>query len=295
LLYLFIWSKLINNNLQISLITTTVDENHFHLNKLMMSLEQQTYSNFELIIVNQTGKYVDHQKFNYEIKEIVAEVNGLSKARNLGLQSVEGDIIAFPDDDCFYADNTLEMVVKTFFQSRNVSFVFANHIDPDTKISQNAQFLSESKIINIKNITLSNSITIFVKTHDFASITFDEEMGVGAKYSSAEECDYILQAIKQSKEGIFSSKIQVYHLGFGNYSSTSSQKAFQYSFGLAHYWYKHRKFLGNTKFFFNLFIKPIIGLMFAVLLISHHKIRVRYAKLLAIFIYSYNRVILKNS
>lgn len=281
---------MINNNPKISLITTSVDNSHFHLSKLMMSLEQQIYRNFDVVFVNQTEKHFDHQKYNFQVKEIVAKVKGLSEARNLGLQSVEGDIISFPDDDCFYEDNTLEMVAKTFFQHRNVSFVFANHIDPKTNISQNSQFLSENKMINIKNITLSNSITIFVKTNDFAKIKFDEDMGQGAKYGSAEECDYILQAIKFSKEGIFSSKIHVNHPGFDNYSAISSQKAYQYSLGLAHYWCKHRKVLGNTKFIYNLFIKPIIGFIFAVLLISHHKIRVRYAKLLAIIVYSYNRL-----
>jgi len=259
----------------------------------MMSLEQQTYRKFELIFVNRTAKCVDKQNLNFQIKEILADVSGLSEARNLGLESVEGDIIAFPDDDCFYEDNTLENVAKTFFQSRNVSFVFANHIDPDTKISQNAQFLSESKRINIKNITLSNSITIFVKTYDFASITFDEEMGPGAKYGSAEECDYIMQAIKQNKEGVYSSKILVYHKGFGNYASTPTTKAYQYTLGLTHYWYKHRILLGNTKFFIILFFRPVIGLIFAIIQLSYHKIRIRYAKLLAISVYSFQRILLK--
>lgn len=48
------------------------------------------------------------------IKYIHSNIKGLSHARNIGLQKVTGDIVGFPDDDCWYDDTTLELVEKTF-------------------------------------------------------------------------------------------------------------------------------------------------------------------------------------
>ena len=39
---------------------------------------------------------------------------GLSRARNVGLKAVTGEIIAFPDDDCWYPDGLLQKVVAEF-------------------------------------------------------------------------------------------------------------------------------------------------------------------------------------
>lgn len=53
-------------------------------------------------------------QLNSEIKFTYLLTNpcSLSKARNIGLDYVEGEYIAFPDDDCWYEPDTLSKVLN---------------------------------------------------------------------------------------------------------------------------------------------------------------------------------------
>ena len=286
---------MLDNITLISLITTTVDSNFINVKKLFDSLNLQTYFNFEVIFLNQTTSSFDCHEYNFHIHEIPSEFISLSKARNLALQEVSGEIVGFPDDDCFYSKDALKMINHAFQTQSSISFLYANHIDPETKISETSKFFHDKESINARNLKFSNSITIFVKMNDFIDIKYDENMGVGAMYGSSEESDYILQAIKHNKTGVFIEEIKIYHRAFGNYPSISTNKAYLYSLGLAHFWFKNRQLLGNINLVINLFIKPVLGLLIAIIQISHDKIRVRYAKLSAIIVYTYQRYNLENN
>ena len=194
---------MLDNITLISLITTTVDSNFINVKKLFDSLNLQTYFNFEVIFLNQTTSSFDCHEYNFHIHEISSEFISLSKARNLALQEVSGEIVGFPDDDCFYSKDALKMINHAFQTQSSISFLYANHIDPETKISETSKFFHDKESINARNLKFSNSITIFVKMNDFIDIKYDENMGVGAMYGSSEESDYILQAIKHNKTGVF--------------------------------------------------------------------------------------------
>ena len=108
--------------MKISLVTATlgrVDE----INILLDSLVKQTYKNFELIIVDQNEHYkvqniVDRYTNILSIKYIKSSTKGLSYNRNIGIKECSGDIIGFPDDDCYYSENLLEEIVYTFKEKK---------------------------------------------------------------------------------------------------------------------------------------------------------------------------------
>lgn len=85
---------------------------------LLKSLEQQTYKNFELIVVDQNDTPIsdlfDEYKDKFSINYIYTPIKGLSRARNAGLKVADGDFIAFPDDDCIYEKNVLESIFRNF-------------------------------------------------------------------------------------------------------------------------------------------------------------------------------------
>ena len=84
------------------------------LARFLESLERQTYSAHELIVVDQNPddrlKPVLSAYPGMTIRRLVAET-GLSRARNVGLSAAKGQVIAFPDDDCWYAPDLLQKVV----------------------------------------------------------------------------------------------------------------------------------------------------------------------------------------
>lgn len=88
-----------------------------YLEKCLESLHQQTYKNYEIIIVNgpstdETSKVIE--KFP-NLKIINQEqLNGLSNARNLGIKAAMGDTIGFIDDDAIADNNWLKNIIDTF-------------------------------------------------------------------------------------------------------------------------------------------------------------------------------------
>lgn len=79
------------------------------------SVLNQTYQNFEIIVVNDAGEDISDliQRFNDErIKYICNEKNlGLPATRNKGIRNANGKFIAYLDDDDSYYSNHLETLV----------------------------------------------------------------------------------------------------------------------------------------------------------------------------------------
>src|SRR5215216_6425040 len=125
--------------LRCSLVMGTVDET-YKVGRLLASLDAQTHRNFELIVVDQNSDkrvapILAPYKKKFPMLHIRSECKGLSKARNLGLQYVSGDIIAFPDDDCRYPPELLETVVQFFISHPEIDCLSGRSIDQDGKFS----------------------------------------------------------------------------------------------------------------------------------------------------------------
>ena len=114
--------------MKVSLIMPTINVTK-ELDLFLQSLVQQTYQDFELIVVDQNPdrrvldivmKYED----KIEIKYIRSSQKGLSLNRNKGLIAREGEIIGFPDDDCEYQPDTIEKVVS-FFEKKKAYRIYS--------------------------------------------------------------------------------------------------------------------------------------------------------------------------
>ena len=109
----------------VSIIITTYNRPD-DLKRAIQSVLNQTYKNFELIIVNDAGTDVEHlvKEFNdNKIKYIVHKKNkGLAAARNTGLKAAKGKYIAFLDDDDLFYKNHLEIAVQQLKQNEKVVY-----------------------------------------------------------------------------------------------------------------------------------------------------------------------------
>src|ERR1700742_2152768 len=88
------------------------------IGRFLLSLIRQDYSNFELIVVDQNeDNRLEVILKNSNLSSSIVHLKsapGLSRARNAGLAFATGDIIAFPDDDCWYPNGLLKRVVSVF-------------------------------------------------------------------------------------------------------------------------------------------------------------------------------------
>jgi glycosyltransferase involved in cell wall biosynthesis len=195
-------------------------------------LTEQTYKNFELIIVDQNDDnrvYDLYLKYKdiIELKYIRSGKKGLSLNRNIGLNNCDGDIIAFPDDDCEYEINTLENVKEFFVNRFGYDFFTCNTKD---KNNENKIFESQKKNsdISIYNIMCTGiSFTIFVRAAAFKDFRFDEQLGIGAEYGSGEESDLILYLLKNNRRGFYNANMYIYH----PYKIDDAGRAFPYGKG----------------------------------------------------------------
>jgi glycosyltransferase involved in cell wall biosynthesis len=179
-------------------------------------LTEQTYKNFELIIIDQND---DDRLYNLylkykdiiELKYIRSGKKGLSLNRNIGLNNCYGDIVAFPDDDCEYDVNTLENVRNFFVNNEDYDFFTCNTKDKNN-VNKIVDSQKKSAKISIYNVMFTGiSFTIFVRMKAIRQFKFDEQLGVGAEYGSGEESDLILHLLKTNHRGFYNADTYIYH------------------------------------------------------------------------------------
>jgi len=178
------------------------------------SLVKQTYKSFELIIIDQNSddrleKLCRSYPMNITLEK--SNVKGLSVNRNIGLKYVSGDIIAFPDDDCEYRDDTLEKAAHFFNQNNSYNFYTCNVKERTGKDSILIGSIYNTEITLKNSMKTSISFTIFVRASSIDQFKFDEQLGVGAKYGSGEESDLILYLIKNKNRGYYFADTYIYH------------------------------------------------------------------------------------
>lgn len=100
-----------------SLLIATV-RRRTELEKLLFTLRQQQYQHIQIIIADQNppSSLEDlHAQFSdLPLQIIPVPDKGVSQARNAIIPLAEGSYIAFPDDDCWYAPDTLTQAVEAF-------------------------------------------------------------------------------------------------------------------------------------------------------------------------------------
>jgi glycosyltransferase involved in cell wall biosynthesis len=173
------------NNPLVSIIMPAYNAEKF-ISKSIESVLQQTYQNWELLVVNDGSK--DNTSsivklFNYtRIKLIEQENGGVSKARNTGIANSTGEFIAFLDSDDLWLKDKLEIQVKYMRNNQNIVLSYGDYLSfiEDGKIIENKQ-LYPFKIKDLKQRLLVfnfiATLTVMVKS-DVLKATggFDTEL-----------------------------------------------------------------------------------------------------------------------
>lgn len=88
-----------------------------YLEECLNSIKNQTYKNFEVIMVNDGSKdnsetiCMNFLRSDSRFRYLKKENGGVSSARNVGLDNVEGDYITFIDADDWVDENHLEILI----------------------------------------------------------------------------------------------------------------------------------------------------------------------------------------
>ena len=120
-----------NNKLKISIITPT-NNSAITISENLNSIFKQSYTNWELIIVDNLSTdrtlSIIKKKNKKKVKILSEKDNGIYDAINKGIKLASGDIISIlHSDDFYYNSSVLLNVVNTFNQSK-VDSVYGNLI-----------------------------------------------------------------------------------------------------------------------------------------------------------------------
>ena len=185
------------------------------LEHFLTSVEFQTYRNFRLIVVDQNpgprlqpllgGAGVDVLHLRSE--------PGLSHARNAALDHLTADVIAFPDDDCAYEQDLLAHIAALLAADRGLDGVTGRSVDRGGRSSpswkRDAATLTTTNLWN-----RAISYTIFLRREVVEKVgRFDEQLGLGSHgpWSSGEEIDYLIRAVKEGARIRYDPTLTVHH------------------------------------------------------------------------------------
>ncbi len=204
--------------MKLSLILTG-SERHIEMTRFFESLLNQLTNAFiiEIIFINQGTFQPPLAELNAKgilFREIKTGPLPLSKARNIGLTAAGGEILAFPDDDCWYPEGVLADVMDYLQHKSDIDALCTCVYDPTTKLIYGDRPTTLNCQIDFDNLfKLPISVGIFVRRTAFkaAGFFFDERLGAGAPLGSGEETDLIYRLLKNKSIIEYRGSLKVYH------------------------------------------------------------------------------------
>jgi glycosyltransferase involved in cell wall biosynthesis len=180
-------------------------------------LNAQTYRNFELIVVDQNEDerlvpILSGYQHRFHILHMRAP-RGLSRARNVGLAVATGDVIAFPDDDCWYPRRLLERVAALLQHRQDLDGLTGRFTDGTGR--SEGRWLRRSMPLTRFNVwrgAISFSTFLRRVVVDRTG-KFNETLGVGAgtPWGAAEETDYLLRSMAHGFKLAFFYDVILHH------------------------------------------------------------------------------------
>jgi glycosyltransferase involved in cell wall biosynthesis len=251
-----------NNNLFISIVTITFNSKN-DLVKTIKSVQQQTYQNFEHIIIdgdsNDGTKDLFHLPIYRNLVFNSEKDNGIYDAMNKGVKLAKGDFIMMLNSgDLFYDFNSLESIIY--------------HIDKHDQIYYGKALVqgqygysyfkpNENKldIRYVKNIPIHQSILIPKKLFN---ITYD------STYKIAGDTEYLIRLFQFNSPIFINEKFVKFHLGgISSYQRNKNQ--------LFSYFYEFNKvkiLLENCNFISIIYVDVLVIFKYLFIKILGNKI-----------------------
>jgi len=229
--------------MRFSLVMCTVNRVR-EVARFLASLDAQTYREFELIVVDQSGDdrfcavlgpYLDR----FALRHLRCPL-GASRARNVGARAMTGDVLAYPDDDCVYPPDLLERVVGLLDQRRDYDGIVGAVAGSDYW-DDRAGPVTRNKIW-----WQGLDFSMFLRRAVIEEIGgMDERLGPGSgtPWGSCEAVDLLLRAMSRGRRFWYEPAIRVEHpgpIGADTSLQKDRKKARAYAMGKGHVLHAHR-------------------------------------------------------
>lgn len=209
------------------------------LGRLLGSVEAQAYGSLRVLVVDQNGDdRLDPILASFLPRLSIVRLRsepGLSRARNVALGHLEGDVVAFPDDDCWYPAGLLERVASMLAGHPEWGGISVRARGDAGRPSSMLWDSSPGGIDRFNIWRRALSAGVFLRRALVSAVgPFAEELGAGSgtEWGSGEETDYLLRALEAGFELRYDPSLHIHHESPNpTFDRESSRRAFRMGLG----------------------------------------------------------------
>ena len=234
------------DNIEILLSTM----NRTSLSFLSNMFPDQDYTNYNILIVNQTSKRKLLVSSHANIRVINSFEKGLSLSRNIALKNAKSNICLIADDDVTYVKGFKEIIVNAFGKYSLADIVTFQLVDYNNKL-----FKDYPNIIlhDKKTVSTVNSVVIALKRKEILKnkIFFNTNFGMGSIFCTAGEYVFLRNALKGNLKIYFEPKTILKHPCFSSGQAVAKDEIV---FARSAVFYKYNGMLTYLKLWWHLYL-----------------------------------------
>lgn len=256
-----------HDDAKISLVVATLGR-RIELDRLLDSLTRQTLPPHQVIIVDQNPfGWLDDLLAAYADRIPLLHLHsakGASLGRNTGLACVTGNLVGFPDDDCWLQPDLIARIVA-HFGARPGLAAACIPLSDETGQPIMLRWPANTTPITRANVWQTCLMAgLFARKSAFALTgTFDEQLGVGAATGlfSGEETDLLLRFLAKNLAAEFTPIKGLHHPPRPPIAALTP-RASGYGRGFGYVWTRHRLSVAGFYYFC---LRALGGQLFALL------------------------------
>jgi glycosyltransferase involved in cell wall biosynthesis len=177
-----------------------------YIREMINSVHQQTFDNWELIIVNdgsadKTVSVINEFSADKRIRLINQKNLGVSAARNAGINAAKGDFIGFMDADDAMTPENLFIKVEKLIQDPDADFVFSNVMECDEKLRTSGRVITGTDKNILEKILLWEGAAVPLPAGNVVARKkcFNDGICFDTSFSTAADQDFAIQLASRFK------------------------------------------------------------------------------------------------
>jgi glycosyltransferase involved in cell wall biosynthesis len=214
----------------VSIIIPVYNADQF-LERTLLSAQQQTYDNLEIIVVNDGSTDTSSQiaaKYAFcdpRIKTVDQRNSGVASARNAGLRCASGDYVAFLDADDIWHPTKIERQIEVLLASTDSTgwgsvYSLHRYIDVQDRVLQSGRFWSQPGDFITHLVTHRTECGSKILARRELAIAVG---GYDTEMSGAEDFDFELKLIARFPMVVVPEYLVGYRVSPGNVSSDDAR------------------------------------------------------------------------
>ncbi|MEE9115579.1 MAG: glycosyltransferase, partial [Thermoplasmata archaeon] len=228
------------------------------MSECINSLTRQSFEDLEIICVSTVEELPEEVRKNSEV--IVEKRKGVSLAKNVGIMRANHELIALTDDDCVCDPDWMKNLVLEFddeavgcvtggtYPTREGIWYPATNWKPDRRV-----FAKDQRFVPPWSMGAGNNLCLRKKAIVDVGL-FDEELGPGTRYRSAEDIDVFHRMTVSGYCVVYTPKATVRHEPLDTYDQVRKMMS-GYRVGIGAFFAKHKSSRSLRSYFFNDFLR----------------------------------------